>query len=60
MDSSQTANTTGISFPEESKYYDVYPNSNNYNKRILGDATGELGPFYDEKDPDGYFRNKSY
>ena len=29
------------------KYFDVYPNntgSNSFNKRILGDATGELGP----------------
>ena len=42
-------NTTGIDLPEK-KYYDLYQfNSNmynrSYNRRILGDATGELGPF---------------
>ena len=34
----------------DSKYFDVYSNSSNdydYSKRILGDATGEMGPFYD-------------
>ncbi|MCI8575257.1 MAG: hypothetical protein HFI09_02175, partial [Bacilli bacterium] len=39
--------TTGIDFPE-SKYYDQYRYSENegiYSKRILGDATGEMGPF---------------
>ncbi len=33
----------------DSKYFDVYPANSTaitYNKRILGDATGELGPFY--------------
>ena len=33
----------------DSKYFDVYPADStvtSYNKRILGDATGELGPFY--------------
>ena len=32
------------------KYFDVYgetSNSYDYSKRILGDATGEMGPFYD-------------
>jgi hypothetical protein len=32
-----------------SKYFDKYPKNsseNSYNNRILGDATGELGPFY--------------
>ncbi len=31
------------------KYFDIYPSDsdiNTYNKRILGDATGEMGPFY--------------
>ncbi len=31
------------------KYFDKYPNNStttSYNNRILGDATGELGPFY--------------
>ena len=40
-------NTEGISFPEE-KYYDKYTYNTNYtafNRRILGDATGEMGPF---------------
>lgn len=47
------------------KYYDKYSStaSINYNNRILGDATGELGPFYvDGNDPNsswykdwGYF-----
>ena len=37
----------GIDFPEN-KYYDVYSygNYNNYSRIILGDATGEMGPFY--------------
>ena len=39
--------TNGIDFPE-SKYYDLYNygNYNNYSRRILGDGTGEMGPFY--------------
>ena len=39
--------TSGINFPE-SKYYDVYnysTSSTNYARRILGDGTGEMGPF---------------
>ena len=39
--------TNGIDFPD-SKYYDVYnynSNRSNYSQRILGDATGEMGPF---------------
>ena len=39
--------TNGIDFPD-SKYYDVYnynTSYNNYSRRILGDATGEMGPF---------------
>lgn len=38
--------TNGTPLPEK-KYYDAYPvNSNgNKDKRILGDATGEMGPF---------------
>ena len=37
----------GIPFPEE-KYYDKYgytEDNEHYNRRILGDATGEMGPF---------------
>jgi len=40
--------TTGIAFPSDTKYYDVYiyyENYENYQRRILGDATGELGTF---------------
>ena len=36
----------------DSKYFDVYPSNSEtrtYNKRILGDATGEVGPFYSYK-----------
>ncbi len=35
----------------EEKYYDKYNNINSleYNKRILGDATGEMGPFQSRK-----------
>ena len=40
--------TDGIDFPTDSKYYDVYEYATverKYNRRILGDATGEMGPF---------------
>ena len=42
--------TDGTDFPE-SKYYDVYDygDRTNYSRRILGDATGELGPFQSQK-----------
>ena len=39
--------TNGIDFPDN-KYYDAYNfynNNFNYSRRILGDATGEMGPF---------------
>ena len=39
--------TEGIDFPD-SKYYDVYnyhTSYTNHSRRILGDATGEMGPF---------------
>ena len=44
-----------------SKYWDKYTSTvnTNYNNRILGDATGEIGPFGREKDPDNNYRNKS-
>ena len=44
-----------------SKYWDKYTSTanTNYNNRILGDATGEMGPFGNERDPDGTFRTKS-
>ena len=43
------------------KYWDKYTSTTNtnYNYRLLGDATGEMGPFGSEKDPDGGTRNKS-
>jgi hypothetical protein len=43
------------------KYWDKYTSTanTNYNNRILGDATGEMGPFGSEQDPDGTTRNKS-
>ncbi len=43
------------------KYWDKYTSTTNtqYNNRILGDATGEMGPFGNEKDPDGGTRQKS-
>ena len=43
------------------KYWDKYTSTTNtqYNNKILGDATGEMGPFGSEKDPDGGTRNKS-
>ncbi len=43
------------------KYWDKYTSTvnKNYNNRILGDATGEIGPFGSEKDPDNTTRYKS-
>ncbi len=40
----------------DQKYFDIYPSDSNvtsYNKRILGDATGEIGPFYYYQDKNG-------
>ncbi len=44
-----------------SKYWDKYTSTvnTNYSNRILGDATGEMGPFGSELDPDGSTRYKS-
>ena len=43
------------------KYWDKYTSTTNtqFNNRILGDATGEMGPFGSEKDPDNNSRYKS-
>ena len=43
------------------KYYDEYSStsSTNYSNRILGDATGEMGPFGNQVDPDNNTRYKS-
>ena len=41
---------------KEEKYYDVYnynTSETNYSKRILGDATGEIGPFSTAATPSG-------
>ena len=41
------------------KYLDIYPSNStitSYNNRILGDATGELGPFYFYADKDNIKR----
>ena len=41
------------------EYFDKYSNTStvtSYNNRILGDATGEMGPFYYYKDGDGNTR----
>ena len=46
----------------DSKFYDVYPQSSIdffYKYRILGDATGETGPFYQYNDTDGKLRTRS-
>ena len=43
-----------------SKYLDLYPNNTtvtSWNNRILGDATGEMGPFYYYADEDSKKRN---
>ena len=50
-DSSILENTTGIEWPDK-KYYDLYSyqtRTNLYNNNILGDATGEMGPFQSKK-----------
>ena len=43
------------------KYWDKYTSTTEtqFNNRILGDATGEMGPFGNEKDPDNGTRQKS-
>ena len=47
-----------------SKYFDVYPSNSTsvtYDNRILGDATGEMGPFYIYNDEyDSYYSPKWY
>lgn len=48
-----------------SKYFDIYPSGSNtttYDKRILGDVTGENGPFYSYEDGDNgpYNHNNWY
>ena len=65
---SNVSNQSGFTSDEltiYSKYLDVYSTNstiNSYNDRILGDATGELGPFYYYVDKDGTkrFHNSWY
>ena len=52
-------NTTTIA-NFDSKYFDIYNSSSaisTYQYRILGDATGEMGPFASYADGDNYSRN---
>ncbi len=58
-----TVGSSGLTLEEirntYNKYIDVYASDSStttYSKRILGDATGEMGPFYN----DGYYRNNWY
>ncbi|MFV0249464.1 MAG: type II secretion system protein [Bacilli bacterium] len=51
--------TTTIANTDYTKYLDVYNASStidSYQYRILGDATGEMGPFYYYKDGDNNYR----
>ncbi|HPF83518.1 MAG TPA: hypothetical protein PLV83_05095, partial [Bacilli bacterium] len=51
--------TTTIANADYAKYLDVYSASStitSYNNRILGDATGEIGPFYNYRDGDNNSR----
>ncbi len=51
--------TTTLANEMTKGYIDKYDKNSNiatYDKRILGDATGELGPFYTYYDSDGYPR----
>ena len=61
--------TTGIPFSILSKYYDTYAyaeNDKTYQHRILGDATGEMGPFanvtYNSRDRriGSWYQDESY
>ena len=64
-----TSLTTGIPFPSDTRYYDTYAygeDSKNYPHRILGDATGEMGPFanvtYNSRDRriGSWYQDESY
>ncbi len=57
--SSDASGFTSAELNTYAKYLDIYPaNStiNSYNNRILGDATGEMGPFYFYADKDNIKR----
>ena len=59
QNSATTKTSSGFSaseLTEYAKYLDKYPNNSSltsWNNRILGDATGEMGPFYYYADKDG-------
>ena len=73
MDYTTGATTTGglsgitnlysnfFSNPTYTKYWDKYTSTirTDFNNRILGDATGEMGPFGNTQDLDGNARPKS-
>ncbi len=68
--SSDASGFTSDELNTYSKYLDIYPSNStitSYNNRILGDATGEMGPFYDYADNDGgsryhnsWYEDRSY
>jgi hypothetical protein len=44
--------TAGLAFPNDTRYYDIYTyaeNDETYGRRLLGDATGEIGSFVSVK-----------
>ena len=58
--SSDASGFNASEFTTYSKYLDIYPSNStitSYNNRILGDATAEMGPFYNYMDIDN---NKRY
>ncbi len=58
--SSDDSGFTSTELTTYSKYLEIYPNNSqklSYNNRILGDATGEMGPFYNYLDTDNNKRN---
>ena len=57
--SSDASGFTSDELNTYSKYLDIYPSNStitSYNNRILGDATGEIGLFYNYIDGDGKMR----
>ncbi len=56
LSSNDKSGFTSTELTTYSKYLDLYPSNSDmttYNNRILGDATGEMGPFYYYADKDG-------
>ncbi len=56
LSSNDKSGFTSTELTTYSKYLDLYPCNSDmttYNNRILGDATGEMGPFYYYADKDG-------